>query len=228
MFVETQKGSATSARPTPASSDGDLPLRGVIIAHIVNSVGAWGRGFVLAVDELSPIPRGAYKEMARRYSKDILLGETQFCEVEPDVWVANMVAQNGIDKTVDPNGCLVDYKALNECLKTTFERAVLLGCNVHVPSGMGSGLAGGSKQMIHGIITNRAIGIDTLEKHMKFVPRVTMWEFDDITATSYVASTNTAFLAVGTSRSTPDPTIPCDGSKVTDDQLDIDTVLKDL
>jgi len=192
MIVETQKGSATSARPQ--ASAGSIDGWGVIIAHLCNSVGAWGRGFVLAVDQLSPIPRTAYKEMARRHkgaathSVPIPLGETQFCEVEPNLWVVNMVAQNGITKDPNGDGCLVDYKALNECLKTVFERAVALRCNVHIPSGMGSGLAGGSEQMIHDIIATRAncTPIDLLEKQMKFVPRITLWEFDDTTASSYV------------------------------------------
>ena len=183
MQIVTQKGSATSPRPTPTGP-------GVIIAHLNNLQGRWGAGFVLAVDKLSPIPRKAYKEMAQRHNKNIPLGETQFCEVEPNLWVANMVAQNGIRKDADGDGgCLVEYKALNECLKTVFERAVALRCNVHIPSGMGSGLAGGSKQMIHDIITTRAgsTPIDLLEKQMKFVPQITLWEFDDTTASSYVA-----------------------------------------
>lgn len=192
MIVETQKGSATSPKPQLAA----LPIDGwgVIIAHLANNIGAWGRGFVLAVDQLSPIPRKAYKEMAQRHSKVIPLGETQFCEVEPELWVANMVAQNGIDKAADPKGCLVDYKALDECLKTTFQRAVLLRCNVHIPSGMGSGLAGGNKQMIHELIKTRAActSIDLVERHMGFVPRVTLWEFDDTTAVSYVGKPATA------------------------------------
>lgn len=185
MIVETQKGSATS--PRPQLSTCPIDGWGVIIAHLANNVGAWGRGFVLAVDELSSIPRKAYKEMAQRHSNIIPLGETQFCEVEPDLWVANMVAQKGITRTAESD-CLVDYKALNECLKTTFQRAVLLRCNVHIPSGMGSGLAGGDEKMIHEMIKTRAAcsPMDLMEKHMGFVSRVTLWEFDDTTAVSYV------------------------------------------
>ncbi len=186
MIVETQKGSATSAKPQPSA--GSIAGWGVIIAHLCNHVGAWGKGFVLAVDQLSLIPRKAYKEMAQRHSKVMPLGETQFCEVEPNLWVANMVAQNGIDKAADPNGCLVDYKALDQCLKTTFERAVLLRCNVHIPSGMGSGLAGGSEKMIHAIVETRArhTPLVLLEQQLQFVPRVTLWEFDDASADSFV------------------------------------------
>lgn len=192
MIVETRQGSATSPRPTLQTDTADtVDARGVIIAHIVNSVGAWGRGFVLAVDKLSPIPRKAYKEMAQRHGGNIPLGETQFCEVEPNLWVANMVAQKGIDKSVDADGVLVDYKALNECLKLVFARSVLLGCDVHVPSGMGSGLAGGDEQMIHSMIETRATctPLELLERQMKFRPRISLWEFDDKTAASYITTT---------------------------------------
>lgn len=217
MIVETQKGSATSPKPQLSS----LPIDGwgVIIAHLANNIGAWGRGFVLAVDQLSPIPRKAYKEMAQRHSRDIPLGETQFCEVEPELWVANMVAQKGITRSAD-SGCLVDYKALDACLKTTFQRAVLLRCNVHIPSGMGSGLAGGDEKMIHEIIKTRAActPIDLLERHMGFIPRITLWEFDDTTAASYIvgkpASADTGTPVTATN----------DGLN----QTSFDTVLDDL
>lgn len=212
MIVKIKQGSAISPRPT---SD-----HGVIIAHLCNSVSAWGAGFVLAVNQLSAIPRKAYKEMAQRHNKNIPLGETQFCEVEPNLWVANMVAQNGIDKSVDPNGCLVDYKALDRCLRTVFERAVLLGCHVHIPSGMGSGLAGGSEQMIHDLIKTRASNtpIDLLEKQMRFVPHITLWEFQDTAAASYVGPTAPKQAMVDSVFSTGDDS----GNE------DIDTVLDDI
>ena len=214
MQIDTQQGSATSPRPDSA--------HGVIIAHLNNHVGAWGRGFVLAVNELSPIPRKAYKEMAQRHSKNIPLGETQMLEVEPNLWVANMVAQNGINKD-DGDGCLVDYKALNKCLETVFERAVLLGCNVHIPSGMGSGLAGGSESMIHDIIKTCATRaeIDLLERRVNFVPRITLWEFDDTTANSYVGKPTASKQAMVDS---------VFGTSDTDDTADevLDDILNDL
>ena len=33
-----------------------------IIAHICNDIGAWGRGFVLAVSKLSPVPEHRFRE----------------------------------------------------------------------------------------------------------------------------------------------------------------------
>jgi len=182
MKIETKTGSATSAVP---GKDG------VIIAHLCNNKSRWGAGFVLAVNELSLAAKHAYTALCKEYNNDVPLGITQFVELKPNLWAANMIAQNGIDKSISPNGCLVDYKALNQCLKTTFQRAVLLGCNVHIPSGMGSGLAGGDKQMIHDLIETRADTLkpgelDDLETMLEFVPQITLWDFDDTTAASYV------------------------------------------
>lgn len=182
MKIETKTGSATSARPD---------TNGVIIAHLCNSVGGWGRGFVLAINDLSAIPRKAYKECSQRHLKNIPLGETQFCEVEPNLWVANMIAQNGLDKSKVADGCLVDYNALQECLKLVFQRAVVLKCNIHIPAGMGSGLAGGSKKLITDMILAVATSasIFALENVAGFTPIVTLWEFADTSAASYVGAT---------------------------------------
>lgn len=211
MQIETKKGSATSAQPNLQN--------GVIIAHLCNHVGAWGAGFVLAVNDLSFAAKHAYKALCKDHNNDVPLGTTQFVEVKPNVWVANMIAQNGVDKTTNP--CLVDYKALNECLKTVFERAVMLKCSVQIPSGMGSGLAGGSEQMIHDIIKTRAIcnEINVLEKQMQFAPIVTLWEFEDTTAASYVPGATDTSVAHVVSGVTNTPS-------VTD--IDVDTMLDDL
>lgn len=213
MVIETKKGSATSPRPEAG--------HGVIIAHLANNVNAWGAGFVLAVNDLSLAAKFAYKALCKDHNDKVPLGTTQFVEVKPDVWVANMIAQNGVNKSVVPNGCLVDYPALIKCLMTTFERAIILGCNVHIPSGMGSGLAGGSESMIHGIIRTCSSGanIASLEKQMGFIPKLTLWEFQDTAAASYVGPANDPKQAmVDGVFGTPDNS----------DGLDIDSILDDL
>ncbi len=219
MIVETQKGSATSAQPQPTTMGrtSNASVRGVIIAHLCNHVGAWGAGFVLAVDDLSLAAKYAYKALCKHHNGNVPLGTTQFVEILPNVWIANMIAQNGVDKSIDQNGCLVDYKALDQCLRTVFDRAVRLECNVHIPSGMGSGLAGGSERMIHDIITTRATSttVDQLERQMQFDPRITLWEFQDTTAASYV----------GPAPATA-PKQAVDNVSGTGD--DIDTILDDL
>ncbi|MHA2279642.1 MAG: hypothetical protein ACXAC5_01945 [Promethearchaeota archaeon] len=65
----------------------------------------------------------------------------------------------------------------------------MLRCNVHIPAGMGSGLAGGDKTTISDKITAAATSskVNQLETAVKFVPTVTLWEFTDTRAKSYVS-----------------------------------------
>ena len=180
MIVDTKQGSATSPRPENG--------RGVIIAHLNNQIGAWGAGFVLAVDDLSPIPKRAYKELAKKHANNIPMGIIQQLEIEPDLWVANMIAQKGISRAA--NAVLVDYDALAECLNTVFKRAVLLDCDVHIPAGMGSGLAGGDKQKITDMICSVADAWQALEQSLEnqtgHTCTVVLWEFQDTSAASYI------------------------------------------
>lgn len=177
MKVITKNGSATSAKPENG--------KGVIVAHLCNRVGGWGSGFVLAVDQLSTAPRSAYRALG----KNITLGFTQFIEIEPDFFVANMIAQVGLDKSAVPNGVLVDYIHLRTCLETVLKRAIALNCDVHVPAGMGSGLAGGDKATILGIINQLAgASVGSAFDPTSF-PNIYLWEFDDKTANSYVPTT---------------------------------------
>lgn len=183
MPIEIKTGDATAVSRTPKN--------GVIIAHIVNCKGAWGGGFVLALSKMSPIPVAAYKAWHEQSQGDIPMGETQFVEVETGKFVANMCAQ-----TLG-TGCLVDYRALERCLKVTFLRALRLGYQVHIPAGMGSGLAGGDKAKILGIIEAMKKRTETSSKFAKWVKEhtdtplelnITLWEFDDTTAESYVSA----------------------------------------
>ena len=194
MQIETKQGSATSAKPCRANPSSVVPFRGVIIAHLCNNENKWGAGFVLAVNELSLAARDAYRALCKDHGNQVPLGTTQFVELQPDVWAANMIAQNGTDKSKVPDDCLVDYPALEKCLETVFMRAALLGCNVHMPSGMGSGLAGGDESTIHGMIRtcSSSLKMTLLEQRMAFHPSVTLWEFQDTDAASYVGKKPTA------------------------------------
>lgn len=178
MKIETRQGDATSPRPGTETLG-----HGVIVAHLCNQISAWGRGFVLAVDDLSFAAKYAYKALCKDNNDAVPLGTTQFVEVKTDLWVSNMIAQNG----TKGDGCLVDYKALGRCLHMTFKRAIQLGCTVHIPSGMGSGLAGGDEAKIHAIIKACANDYAALEKSIGFELHITLWEFQDATAASYVA-----------------------------------------
>ena len=57
-----------------------------IIAHVCNDIGAWGRGFVLALSKLSPAPKRAFREWyLGRERNDFALGAVQFVSVSPNI-----------------------------------------------------------------------------------------------------------------------------------------------
>ena len=121
-----------------------------IIAHICNDIGAWGRGFVLALSKLSPAPERAFREWYRgRERNDFALGAVQFVFVSPDIKVANMIGQHGIRKSqgVPP----IRYDAVETALKTVGEKAQTENATVHLPR-IGCGLAGGKWSEIEPLI----------------------------------------------------------------------------
>ncbi|MFD7068783.1 macro domain-containing protein [Streptomyces sp. NPDC059913] len=131
--------------------------RGVkLIAHVCNDLGGWGKGFVLAVSRRWPEPEAAYRRWHReRAENDFGLGATQFVQVRPDVWVANMVGQRGMRR--GSNGVPVRYEAIGTALDAVAGKARELGASVHMPR-IGCGLAGGKWSRIEPLIEERLTG----------------------------------------------------------------------
>lgn len=124
-----------------------------IIAHICNDVGAWGKGFVLALSRRWPEPAQSFKQWYRdRQKNDFGLGVVQFVQVEHDLWVANMVAQHGIRPAqgLPP----IRYEALERCLEKIAGKAKEWGASVHMPR-IGCGLAGGEWGRIEPLISHK-------------------------------------------------------------------------
>jgi O-acetyl-ADP-ribose deacetylase (regulator of RNase III) len=120
-----------------------------IIAHVCNDRGRWGKGFVLAVSARWSEPEEAYRTWHRERSRnDFRLGSVQFVQVEPYVWVANMVGQHGLKGGRIPP---IRYEAIDECLQKVAEKARELEASVHMPR-IGCGLAGGKWELIEPLI----------------------------------------------------------------------------
>lgn len=122
-----------------------------VIPHIVNNIGKWGKGFVLAVSKRWKGPAQLYRAWHKAGSDDgvpFALGEVQFVQVEPDLWIANMVAQEGIGMA---NGPPIRYEALEKCLVKVAAFAKDKGASLHGPR-FGSGLAGGQWSRIEQLI----------------------------------------------------------------------------
>lgn len=119
-----------------------------IIVHICNDIGAWGKGFVLAVSKRWSEPEKEYK----KWHKDGInfeLGEVQFVQVFDDIYVANMIGQRDIRK--GKSGPPIRYEAVDKCLEKVGEKALELGATVHMPR-IGCGLAGGKWEEIEKLI----------------------------------------------------------------------------
>ncbi len=138
-----------------------------IIAHICNDVGAWGKGFVLALSRRWPGPAESFKQWYRdRAETDFGLGAVQFVQVAADLWVANMVAQHGIMPA--PGVPPIRYEALECCLEKVAVKARELNASVHMPR-IGCGLAGGEWRRIEPLIVHKLCDQD--------VP-VTVYDFE--------------------------------------------------
>jgi O-acetyl-ADP-ribose deacetylase (regulator of RNase III) len=133
------KGDAT--RPT---------LRGnKLIVHICNDVGKWGKGFVMALSARWKKPEEEYRKWFKS-GNVFVLGAVQQVQVEPDIWVINMIAQHDIKN--GPDGTPpIRYEALTEALKGVCLIAREYNATVHMPK-IGTGLAGGDWEKIRVII----------------------------------------------------------------------------
>lgn len=132
-----------------------------IIAHICNDIGGWGKGFVLAISKRWPEPEKSYREWHRNRAKnDFSLGEIQIIQVEPYIYVANMIGQRGT-KVGRCTGVPVRYEAIESCLKKLTEEAKTLNASVHMPR-IGCGLAGGKWDSIEPLIKKTLLekGVD--------------------------------------------------------------------
>lgn len=127
----------------------------IIVAHIVNDIGAWGAGFVLAVSRRWPEVRSAYYDWRQ---SGLSLGSVQFVKVEPQIIVANMCGQTGVGggSTEPP----IRYWALQQCLEDVRNHAILLNADVHMPF-IGCGLAGGSWDKIRPLVEN-ALSVENI------------------------------------------------------------------
>ena len=137
--------------------DATVPsVKGVkVIAHVCNDIGGWGKGFVLAISRRWPEPEAAYRAWHRnRAANDFGLGAAQFVQVEPYVWVANLIGQRGT--RTGSKGVPVRYEAIDAALAKLADKALELDASVHMPR-IGCGLAGGKWSRVEPLVTERLV-----------------------------------------------------------------------
>jgi len=121
-----------------------------MIVHVCNDIGAWGKGFVMAISNRWPEPESQYRKWHRKKeTNDFGLGAVQFVQVNDDLWVANMVGQHDVRPT--KQGPPIRYDAVEECLGKVRDKALSLNATVHMPR-IGCGLAGSKWEEIEPII----------------------------------------------------------------------------
>ena len=132
-----------------------------IIAHCCNNIGAWGAGFVLALSKRWPEVETAYRADFLMGGQ-VALGDTKVYEVRRGLFVANMIALNGIrGKSYIP----LIYEALEECLQKlalfATEEAMIFGPlpSIHMPR-IGCGLAGGTWDEVGPIVERELADFD--------------------------------------------------------------------
>lgn len=124
-----------------------------ILVHVCNDIGAWGRGFVLALSKRYRQPEAAFKTWAAgKTDQPYQLGEVQFVDVGDGLRVANLIGQHDIARKNRPTETPpVRYEAIQEGLARVRREAQHLGASVHMPR-IGAGVAGGDWAVIERII----------------------------------------------------------------------------
>lgn len=121
-----------------------------IIVHVCNDIGGWGKGFVVAISRRWKQPEAAYRQWHKEGGdQPFALGQVQFVEVEPELWVANVIGQRGIRRS--SGSPPVRYDAIRDGLTKVAGLASEKSASVHMPR-IGCGLAGGDWEEIEPIV----------------------------------------------------------------------------
>ena len=89
----------------------------IIIPHICNDIGAWGKGFVLALSKRWKAPEKQYK-LWYQEKEGFALGAVQFVQVEENIWVVNIIGQHKIQAIQEETGIPpIRYEAVREGLE---------------------------------------------------------------------------------------------------------------
>ncbi|MHA2023813.1 MAG: Appr-1-p processing protein [Candidatus Thorarchaeota archaeon] len=125
----------------------------VIVPHICNNIGAWGKGFTAAIDAVYPEVGDTVRERAG----SCVLGDVIYVQVgERSQDVACMIAQNGVRSKDNPTP--IKYVALVKCMEDVFWWARDAGVAKICCPRFGSGLAGGKWEFIELLIKEIWVG----------------------------------------------------------------------
>jgi len=151
MPIKYVKGDAT--KPQGAGSHA--------ILHIVNDIGRWAKGFVLAVSKRWSQPEIAYKKWYK--GRILSIGSFELGNIQTvktyDCVVVNMIAQHGL--RTGKSGPPIRYDALKLCLQKVAATLSphLPEMTIHMPR-IGCGLSGATWDKVEPIILETLEGFD--------------------------------------------------------------------
>jgi len=140
----------------PVGNEDDIK----IITHVCNNRGGWGKGFVLELNKLSPLPKKEYKKWFQ-YKKykgiDFDMGNVQFVWINKNTVVANTIAQNGFFSQYNkiPFSYTAFTCALNKIvayINKQQEHYKRFTFSVHVPYLIGCGYGKGSWNLVERVL----------------------------------------------------------------------------
>lgn len=158
-MIKTIFGDAT--QPEREDFDGRI-----IIPHVVNDVGRWGSGFVMALSKRCRNPEEEYRSWCEGGAtwdegRPFILGQVQLAPYmgrDSKMFVANMIAQRAIynynftnNKGYTAQLPPLRYGALEECMYRVGIEAQRCKTQIHCPK-FGAGLAGGDWSRIYDMI----------------------------------------------------------------------------
>jgi O-acetyl-ADP-ribose deacetylase (regulator of RNase III) len=126
----------------------------IIIPHICNNKGGWGRGFVLSISNEWEKPEQSYRKWYNSRT-NFKLGFIQLVNVEDRIYVCNMIAQDGYKSEQNPRP--ISYEALSKSLQKLVNNNWIQqnknNITIMMPR-IGCGLGGGKWEEIEKIISN--------------------------------------------------------------------------
>lgn len=127
-----------------------------IIAQVVNTHAALGRGFGYSLTKNYPI----VKEELDKWKADkkrFVLGQSNLVKINSNLYVFQMLAQKGIFST--GTEIPLRYNELRKCLIDLRNTAQELDCSIHMPA-IGAGQAKGNWEIIVGMIHDELVNFD--------------------------------------------------------------------
>lgn len=125
-----------------------------LLLQVNNDIGAYGAGFSGALAKKWPKVELEYRKWFRSQNK-FVGGEIQIVEVQSDVSVINMIAQEGVRASeTDPPALRLEW--LSNCLEKAAKVAMDRGSTIHAPR-IGCGLAGGKWEEVEPLLKSAFI-----------------------------------------------------------------------